>query len=469
LIPFGFLFWRLFLFHNERQATDIGLQLSYLFATPLTTGVLWLVRLIQSAFNVTVPTWGSSLFQSLLESSPSGTLVGISMVSLTILLFVGGSIWIEKLQDRANNSDVVKSDIDSRRIWQLDAVWVGLTGVAAGVVPVVVANRYVSPEAYSHYALPASLASVMVVVGIVFLINSRTVRFGAAAVLVLVAMLTHFSVSMRILREERVIANFWQQVVWRVPGIKAGTTLLVSYPSVNYAEDVDAVAGPANFLYFPEQTDQIPAVYQLVALPQMEYTTIYVLRGGKEKADGYRTHVGEVDYGNMLVISQPSESACVHVMDSRWPRYSNQDTDQILLLGEYSKIQNVLTDVKAPDPAQFIFGPEPAHAQAWCYYYQQAEIALQEDNWEKVVQIGERVTQFDLSPEDRIEWTPFLQAYALKGDEKLFRTTTDKIDRLPFVRREACRTLLNMRELGSSFTPQIQALVDEKVCRGLAE
>ena len=468
LIPFGFLFWRLFLFHNERPATDIGLQLSYLFASPLSTGVLWLVRLIQSVFNVTVPAWGSSLFQSLLEVPLPDTILGISMVMLTILLFVWGSISIEKLQDDAGQ-EAVKSDVGSRRIWQLDAIWVGLTGVTAGVVPVIVANRYVSPEAYSHYALPASLASVMVVVGIVFLINSRTVRFGSAAVLVLVAILTHFSVSMQVLREERVIAIFWQQVVWRAPGIKAGTTLFVSYPSVNYAEDVDAVAGPANFLYFPEQTDQIPAIYPLVALPQMEYTTIYVLRGGKEKADGYRTHVGEINYDNMLVISQPSESACVHVMDSRWPRYSNQDTDQILLLGEYSKIQNVLTDVKAPDPAQFIFGPEPAHAQAWCYYYQQAEIALQEDNWEKVIQIGQKVTQLDLSPEDRIEWTPFLQAYALKGDEKSFRTTTDKIDRLPFVRREACRTLLNMRELGSSFTPQIQAMVDEKVCRGQAE
>jgi len=67
-----------------------------------------------------------------------------------------------------------------------------------------------------------------------------------------------YSVSLRILHEESVIAQFWQQVVWRAPGIKAGTTLFVSYPSVSYGEDVDAVAGPANLLYSPNKRIKSP-------------------------------------------------------------------------------------------------------------------------------------------------------------------------------------------------------------------
>jgi hypothetical protein len=43
LIPLGFLFWRFFLFQNERAATDVGLQLSYLVSSPLLTGMWWLV------------------------------------------------------------------------------------------------------------------------------------------------------------------------------------------------------------------------------------------------------------------------------------------------------------------------------------------------------------------------------------------------------------------------------------------
>jgi hypothetical protein len=452
----------MFLFQNERPATDVSLQLSYLLASPLLTGAWWSVRLFQSVVNVAILAWGAPLFQNLFEISLSNIMIGILIAGVAIVFLLWISFSILKMED----DDANESDVLSSGKWQSEAIWVGLAGVIAGVFPVIVANRYVSFGGYSHYALPASLASVMVVVGIIFLMNSRKVRFGVVSLLVLLAALTHYTVSLRVLHEERVIANFWQQVVWRAPGIKAGTTLVVNYPSVNYAEDVDAVAGPANFIYFPEQTNQIPAVYQLAALPQMDYITKDVL-GGDRRSYGYRTHVGEIDYNNMLVISQPAENACVHVIDSKWPRYSDQDPDQILLLGQFSKVQNILADVSAPRPADFIFGPEPDHT--WCYYYQQAELALQKEDWEKIVQIGDEVSQLQLSPSDRIEWAPFLQAYAQMDDEKAFKTTAIKIDSSPFVRKEACRTLLKMQENGSTFTPRIQSLMDEKVCRGQAK
>ena len=462
LIPFGFLFWRLFLFQNERTATDVGLQLGYLVASPLLTGLWWLARLFQSAVNVAVLAWGAPLFQSLFEIGLSNIMVGILIAGVAVALF----LWVSSFAWKMHNDDRNTSDVALRGRWQSEAIWVGLTAVFVGVLPVIVANRYVTFGGFSHYALPASLASVMVVVGVLSLIHSRNVRVSVFSVLVLLAVLTHYTASLRVLQEERVIADFWQQVVWRAPGIKAGTTLVVNYPSVNYAEDVDTVAGPANFLYYPEQTNQIPAVYPLVALPQMEYTTKDIL-GGNNKPYGYRTHVGEISYGNILVISQPAENACVHVINAQWPRYSDNDSDQILLLGGYSKIENVLTDRTAPRPAAFIFGPEPAHT--WCYYYQQAELALQEGNWEEILRIGDQAARLKLTPNDRIEWAPFLQAYAFKGDEKAFKATAIKIDSSPFVRREACRTLLKMQELGSTFTTQIQALMDDKLCRGQAE
>ncbi len=462
LIPLGFLFWRLFLFHNERPTTDVGLQLGHLVASPFFTGAWWSVRLFQSVVNVAILAWGAPLFQNLFEIPLSNIMIGILIAGVAVVLL----LWVSFLLWKMEDDDTNKSDVVSSGRWQSEAIWVGLAGVFAGVLPVIVANRYVSFGGYSHYALPASLASVMMVVGIISLINSRNVRFGIASVLVLLAVLTHYMASLYVLHEEQVIANFWQQVVWRAPGIKAETTLVVNYPSINYTEDVNAVAGPANFIYFPEQTNQIPAVYQLVALPQMDYATRDVLVGNK-RPYGYRTHVGKIRYDNMLVISQATENACVHIINSQWPRYSEQDPDRILLLGQYSKVQNVLTNVRTPRLAEFIFGPEPAHT--WCYYYQQAELAVQEGNWEKIVQIGDQVSQLKLSPNDRIEWAPFLQAYAVKGDEKAFKATIIKIGRTPFVRREACRTLLKMQEMGFAFTPQIQSLMDERVCRGQAK
>ena len=460
LIPAGFLFWRLFIFHNERPATNIGLQLSFLVGSPLLTGTWWLVRIFQSAFNVAVLAWGAPLFQSFFGLTLSEIVIGllIAGIAVALLLWISFSIW--KMED----TDVNKSDTVSSGRWQLEAIWVGLLGVFAGILPVIAANRFVLFESYSHYALPASLASVVLVVGIIFLIDSRNIRFGIASVLVLFAVLTHYTVSLQVLHEERAAANFWQQVIWRAPGIKAGTTLVVNYPAINYGENVDAAVGPANFIYFPKQTNQIPAVYPLVALPQMSYVTKDVI-GVSNKFYGYRTHVGEISYNNLLVMSQSAENACVHIIDSKWPRLSDNDSDQILLLGQYSKIESILASAGTPRHLpESIFGSEPAHT--WCYYYQQAELALQQGNWEKIIQLGDQVSQLKLHPNDRIEWAPFLQAYAVKGDEKSFKATAAKIDSTPFVRKEACRALLKMQEMGSTFTPQIQTLMDEGLCRG---
>lgn len=460
LIPAGYLIWRLFLFQNERAATDIGLQLGQLVESPLTTAGLWLMRLFQSAVNVTVLAGETSFSQNFFEMTLPETLLGLLLAGVSIIfLGIAFSLW-------STERETDKPIQGSSERWQIEAIWTGLLGVLVGILPVIVANRFVSFEAYSHYALPASLASVMVVVGITFLINSQAIRFVAASMLVLLAVLTHYSVSLRILREEEIIANFWHQVVWRAPGISAGTTLLVNYPLVHYAEDVDAVAGPANFIYFPDQTNQIPAVYPLIALPQMDYTTKNVLRGMK-RLEGYRTHIGEIDTDNMLVITQPAEDACVHIVDALWPRYSSGDPDQILLLGQYSKIQNVLIDSNLPPLADTIFGSEPEHS--WCYYYQQAERALQERDWKKIVQIGELTAELDLAPADRIEWAPFLQAYAATGNEKAFRTTAEKVKKLPFVRKGVCEALLTMQETGTVFIPEIQSLMNEAICRGQVE
>jgi len=459
LIPIGFLFWRFFLFQNERPVTDVGLQLSILFASPVLTGLWWLARLVQSAVNVSFVAWGAPLFQDLFEMGLTNIMVGILLAGVAVLFLLAASFLRWKQEgDGTNPSDSVER-------WQAEAIWVGLAGVIAGVLPIILANRFVNFAGYSHYALPASLASAVAVVGIVFLIHSRNVRFGVMAGLVFLAALTHYTASLHILHEEQTIATFWRQVVWRAPEIRVGTTLVVNYPAINYAEDVDAVAGPANFLYFPEQTNQIPAVYQLVALPQMDYITKDILAGGNRSYE-YRTHIGEIDYDNILVISQPASNACVHVIDAQWPRYSEADSEQILLLGQYSKAENIQTEGTAPKPAEFIFGPEPPHDETWCYYYQQAELALQNEDWEKIIQIAEHVAQLHLSPNDRIEWAPFLQAYAFTGDVKAFKATAIKMDTSPFVRREACRTLLQMQEMGSAFTPEIQSLRDEKLCHG---
>ncbi len=457
LIPAGFMLWRMLIFKNERPATDVGLQLGSLVSSPLSTGLWWFVRLFQSAVETMVLAWTGPNFQVLFGLRLNTIMLGL-VVAFSAAAIV---VFFEYLQKKVPAQSIfIENDENG---WQHQAIWAGILGVVFGVAPVILANRYVAFDHYSHYLLPASLAASLLAAGFVYSIRSPHVRNILIAVMVILACLTHFSVADQVISEEKAYRVFWQQAAWRIPGLSAGTTLMVNYPGINYGEDVDAAAGPANFIYYPSQTNQLPAVYQLVALPQMDYVTKDVINGG-DKPYEYRTHTGVINYSKLLIMVQPSDSSCVHVQDAQWPRITDQDTDQVLLLAKYSRIENIEADGKSPILDPVIFGAEPAHT--WCYYYEKAELALQKQDWQEIIRLGKEVNQHELHPVDRIEWAPFLQAYAFSGDEMNFKSTALKIDSSPFVRLQACKTITQMKMNGILLSAGIESLLGEKLCRG---
>jgi hypothetical protein len=458
VIPVGFLFWKLFIFHGERKQTDIATQLGYLITSPVHIGSLWLTHLFQSAANVAFLSWGAAPFQSLFSLSLRDVAIGILLAVIPVAaVFFSNRILYKENDDQKN-----VPDSSSPNAWQVEAIWIGLIGVIAGVLPVVMANRYVNFTAFSHYALPASLAGAVFIGGLVYSILSSRIRLSVVSALVLSAVLTHYAISTRVVNEQDTISAFWQQVAWRAPDIKKGTTLIVNYPNLDLGDAVDAVMGPANFIYYPEQTNQIPATYPLYSMLPTKYT-IQDIIVSQNRGDGYRTHVGEINYDRLLVISQPSDTACAHVIDQRWPLFSEVESPQIVLAATRSKVENILTDKESPKLAEFLFGLEPAHQ--WCFYFEKADLALQTGDWEKVAKLGDEAIESGFQPGDLVEWTPFLQAYAYLGNEQAFKELVGKMKSSSFASLQACDTLIKMQNSGFSFNDQIQDQMN-RICNG---
>jgi hypothetical protein len=455
LIPAGFLFWRLFIFHNQRAATDVGHQLGVFVASPLSTGFMWLVRLLQSVADVAFLSWVTPALQEYFGLRLRDMLPGALLALVAVTIMLAATYLLNKQaaadQDQTDN------------VWAMQSFLFGLIGVVFGVLPVVMANRYVDFHPYSHYSLPASLAAAVLIVGLVYLLKSDRIRFLFILALVLSAVLTHYAYFIQVLEEEKTISAFWHQMSWRAPGLRRGTTLYVYYPGIDYAENVDAVDGPANFIYYPEPTGQIPAVYRVHALLDLSATTNDVLlRQHGEYTD--RAHIGHIDYDQFLVISQPTETDCVHVIDAQRPLYSKVEPDRVLLYGQYSRINGVRTGETSPHLVQFLFGPEPAHN--WCYYFEKADLALQSGEWEKVAELGDQASKAGLHPEDWVEWTPFLQAYAYLDDVPHFSATAHRINGASYPKLQACNILKKMQATGFSFSSAIQTQMNNLLCTG---
>jgi hypothetical protein len=98
-------------------------------------------------------------------------------------------------------------------------------------------------------------------------------------------------------------------------------------------------------------------------------------------------------------------------------------------------------------PPARLFGEEPPHD--WCYYYQKASLARQRGQWEEAAQLGYAAAEQGLRPIDRVEWVPFLLAYAYTGDYDSAMDLVPVVAEVLRIKVNLC-TNLNFQELNRS-------------------
>jgi hypothetical protein len=460
-IPLTFMVWKLFIFVGDRKATDISFQLSALIHAPVETILLWGERLYTSALNVSFLAWWTPLKQHYSYLQQNGILPGFLIAIIVIALFL---ITIHFIADpNLDTQTQAASKPDNN--FPLTAIGLGLAGVVFGLFPVIMANRFVIFKAYSHYALPASLAAVILIVGLIQSLPSRKIQLILMSVLIGVSALTHRALAVKVTSEQETIRNFWWQVYWRIPKIEEGTTLAVNYPNLYYGEDTDIVWGPANFLYYLQLQPGVERVKYKLAGTKLDKTGIQnVLEETAKISVPYRSHFMFLNYHKVLVMSQPSSDSCVHVIDERWPEFSQHDTPETVSMFPHSKIKTALTsNEESSPPLGFVFGIEPAHT--WCFYYQKAELARQQGDWETVAALGAETANLGLAPADPIEWTPFIQAYA-------YLRQTEKVEQLAahfkddsFHKKQICENLNRMDQSGYPLQSDMQGKVNDLFCQ----
>jgi len=202
LIPVLFLIWRVFLFDNERKAADISLQTGAILSSPGTV-LWWLVHFFQSVLNVSGFAWALPFNENFYFLRLKDILFAIGWMFVVIAISYA-------LYQITHTDD----EPTSARTWQREAISMGFLGVGAGVVPIIIANRVVTFDRFSHYALPASLAAVTFIVGLVYMLTDKRIRLATLSALIGLSVLTHHAVAAQARNEEVLISDFWHQCWW---------------------------------------------------------------------------------------------------------------------------------------------------------------------------------------------------------------------------------------------------------------
>lgn len=405
----GFLYWRIFLFDGARNATDAS-RLADDYLSNLRSMVLRLgFETLRDFFDTTIFAWVIRPYRSLTGTEYSN-LVGALLIAAIVIGLVLLYIFLLK-----------KSSADDETNYQpiRDLLLLGGFTVFCAVLPVVASGRDVDlSDPYKSYGLHPMAGAVLFVTALVLMLRPQFRRL-ALLTLIGLAVLT-----------QAVNADYWAQLwdyqrqtwwqlTWRAPNIKDDTLVMAQFPE-NFLLQQDYEAwGPVNLIYRPE-----PAASPAISSEVLNPTTAYDILKRTVQTNPMRDVPMHRDYTKLLLISIPSSSACIHVLDGTLPVYSEDDTLLVQQVGRYSRIDQIVPSGQSPIPPASIFGAEPPNG--WCYYYQKAALARQAGDWKTIGTLYDETLARHLKAADASEFFPFIEGLVNLGRREDAKTIYNK-------------------------------------------
>ena len=140
---------------------------------------------------------------------------------------------------------------------------------------------------------------------------------------------------------------------------------------------------------------------------------------------------------SILVDYNYGRGNCLWILDSN--SAINEDISELdrdaLPLSDLDRI--ILDNGKPSLISQQIFGREPEHQ--WCFYYQKADLARHESDWDEILRIEHQVSDKGFSPNNKLEWLPFIEANASEGNwERAKEITIKAFKASPITRKTFC-------------------------------
>ena len=401
LVTLGFLYWRVFIFEGDRNATDVsGLAGSYLTNLRFMS-IRLILETVKDFLDTSVFAWFVEPYHQF-SLAPYSNLVFALIVAAT----VASMVWLYTSLFRTRWS-IGDREQGTPRLMR-DFLWIGALVILFAITPVIASGRQMDLyDPYKSYGLHPIPGVMLFIIGAVLMLQPVFRRWALVALVLI-------SVSTQVLN-----ADYWErywevqremawQLTWRAPDIQDDTLVMASLSGgFNPQQDYE-VWGPVNLIYHSGAA-KAPAIQAEV----LNSATAYDILKKEVRNNLVRDIRIHRDFKNLLLISYPSSASCFHVIDGTLPVYSGSESLLVQQVGAYSQVDRIIPSGEAPIPPASIFGTEPAHG--WCYYYQKASLARQAGNWEEIGRLYDEVRALNLETNDKSEIVPFFEGLVNVG------------------------------------------------------
>lgn len=425
LSMFIFLFWRIFLFQGSRYTTDISRIQTNIFESPILALFnifrLWFIDIGE----IFVSVWAEPGYETL------SVLRGYDFIYGLVLGIVAVALLLIYL--KAQQSNEILDECDKN--WALEAAIIGFIGAVICVIPINIAERNVSFPTFNRFSFPSAMGvSIFTIAMAAYLLKQKYQKI-LFSLLIFTAILTHYANNEYFANRWIETQKFWQEVIWRVPGIEKGSMLTGFYTAP--IQEGYFIWSPANLLYYSSS----PEIK--IGAEVLNYGTYQEIQMKKSLEKKHRSFSFDFNYSNTLVFSKPTPKSCLRFINKNQIEISKFDDPLISLVAPYSNIEKITkTSTLNQEMYSKLFGAEETDI-SWCSIYEKASLARQFGDWQAIVDLNAIADQNDLKPFDDIELFPFVQAYAYTGLQDEVNQLAPIINETPFYRYQACQIFSN--------------------------
>jgi hypothetical protein len=264
----------------------------------------------------------------------------------------------------------------------------------------------------NRFTLPFMFGVSLILAGLISLVPWQSLRTILIVLLVGLAVGRQFLWAHNYRDDWDMQKSLFWQLTWRAPGIKPDTLVLMNEGTLDYYAD-NSLSSALNWIYAPDNHSQhieyvlfYPTTRLRNALPELQ----------KDIPIYFDYLAGEFN-GNtsqtLAIYFDPP--GCLRVLDPEIEGRNRliRETSLMRFAAHISSPDLITKQTRARMPE--VYAPEPGHANAWCYYFEKADLARQFGDWEEVVSLGETAFQLDQHPHDPVELFVFIEGYAHTG------------------------------------------------------
>lgn len=411
LLMISFVIWRGFIhvFPSASLATLQGLDKS-----PWTALLNLTLTIIEDLVEASLAAWGQPLqMAGFLEASRAGGLKWLGVILGTGIIFAIYLNWLKPIKISLPDAQ------DQEDHWPWQAILVGIAALLVAGWPFWITGlpmRMGFPQ--DRYSLPLAPGICLIFVGVIDWVGGKgTGRFSLArkaAVVALAAGLAagfHSNLALQYRQDWNLARSFFWQIHWRAPSVQPGTLFLTGNLPFLYYED-DSLSAPLNWTLEPDNHSKEMSF--ILFDMRVRSKSLSSLNPDRPVKKDFRATIFEGSTAQALVVYY-APPGCVHVLDPNYDSQLYHLPDQIQRALPYSNPQKWILPTPPPaySPPTEIIGGEPVHR--WCYYYQKAELARQQQQWEAILDLENESIQKGIRPEDPSEYLPFIEAYIREG------------------------------------------------------